>query len=225
MQKTAYDYNTAHKDDRLTDLKKKLRSRVHSAEKLLNTMTDEGLLGENVEKAVYIGRILQKLKEEVSLLKRPELLEARHKRVRTILAKAGLDEVANIIGGNIQLVAEFKQQPLIKTAQDFDLKGVLEDIRSELDAFNYGTHLDKFMQIKRRLEGAGYRSEANMVTEIVKKELSNLDGIHKKLVELYTSLSQIPSQGREKPEREMKRERPVEKEIEFPEEARTVPGL
>lgn len=239
MTKTAYDYDAAQKDDRLNELKKKLRSRVNSAEKLLNTMMDEGLLEGNEEKAVYLGRILQKLKEEVNLLKRPALIEARHKRVRNILHKAGLDEVANIIAESTHLVAEFNKRPLVKTA-DYDLKGILEDIRRELDAFNYGVHLDRFMKIKRQLEGAGRHSEASMIVDIIKKELTNVDGIHKKLVEVYSTLSSVPAEGRgqerlehkekpapkpEEPTDELGIEMPQEREIEFPEEARAVPGL
>lgn len=244
--KTAYDYNTAHKDERLNDLKKKLRSRCTSAEKLLNTMMDEGLLGNNEEKAVYIGRILQKLKEEVNMLKRPALIEARHKRVKTILRKAGFDELANIVADSVNIVSEFRKRPFVKIARsDFDLKGVLEDIRTELDAVNYGTHLERMMSIKAKLEGAGRHSEAGMVVDIIKKELSNLDGIHKKLVELYSSLSAVPrsNEPREKhqgPKPNQRQEKPVptesetdelgielpeEPNIEFPEEARTVPGM
>ena len=125
-----------------------------------------------------------------------------------------------------------------------ELRPYAEDIRKELDAFNYGVHLDRFMKIKRQLEGAGRHSEAGLIVDVIKKELSNLDGIHKKLVEIYSSLSTVPAEGkgqsrleredrpeprpqepRDEPTDELGIEMPQEKKIEFPEEARAVPGI
>jgi hypothetical protein len=215
MQKTAYDYNSASKEQELNEIKKKLRSRVNSAEKLLNKMLDEGLLGENEEKALYISRIIQKLKEEINTLRRPRLMEARHKRVSTIFRKAGLDEIAGIMSGSAQIVAAvFKEQPLVKVAQENgghgDLRKVMDLIKEELDTFNYGEHLEMFMRIKGELTAAGRHSEASMVVDIIKKELGNVDGIHKKLVEIYSSLGQVPRrQQPERPRQEPGKERPV----------------
>lgn len=218
MQKTAYDYSSANKEQELNDLKKKLRSRINSAEKLLNKMLDEGLLGENEEKALYIGRIIQKLKEEINTLRRPRLMEARHKRVSTIFRKAGLEELAGIMYGSAQIVADFSRQPLVKTAAEGDIQKAMGLIKEELDVFNYGEHLEKFMRIRGELLAAGRHSEAGMLVDIIKKELSNIDGIHKKLVELYSSLGQVPNNREHKREPEVPRQpRPAEPIVEGPE--------
>jgi len=195
MEKTAYDYNAANQEGQLNELKKKLRSRINSAERLLNKMIDEGLLAGNTEKALYISRILQKLKEEVNLLNRPQLIEARHNRASGIFRKAGLVEIADIMAGSSSIVSSFGKTPLTKTAAEEtsgDISSVMEMIKDELDAFNYGVHLDKMMKIRGHLLALGRNSEADIVLDIIKKELDDIDGIHKKLVEVYTSLGQVP---------------------------------
>lgn len=198
MQKVAYDFGATQKDEKLQELKKKLRSRVSSAERLLNKMMDEGLLGSNTEKALYISRILQKLKEEINLLQRPEMIQARNQRASKIIRKAGLIEIAEHLDENVILVANFDKIPLIKTAQQ-DVGSVLEAIKEELDLFNYGIHLRKMMAISSQLEDMGYHSESEMVVEIIKKELDGLDSIHKKLVDVYTAIGQIPRQRTQGP--------------------------
>jgi hypothetical protein len=200
MQKVAYDFGATQKEERLGDLKKKLRSRVSSAERLLNKMMDEGLLGGNTEKAIYIGRILQKLKEEINLLQRPQLIEARHKRATRTIRKAGLIEIAALLDENIQLIAGFDKVPFIKKAQFKEgIVPVLEAIKEELDIFNYGTHLRKLMSIASQLDEMGQHSESGMVIDIIKKELDGLDSIHKKLVDVYTAIGQIPRQRAPEP--------------------------
>jgi len=210
MKKTAYDYNAANKEEQLNELKKKLRSRISSAERLLNKMLDEGLLAGNNDKALYIGRILQKLKEEINLLHSPKLMEARHKRARGIFCKAGLVELADIMAGSASLIIS-GEKPLVRTAaeevQGEDLPSVMGMIKEELDAFNYGVHLDKLIQIRGHLIALGRNSEADVVLDVIKKELDDIDGIHKKLVEVYTSLGQVPR-------RKQRMTRPVEPQIQ-----------
>jgi hypothetical protein len=198
MQKTAYDYNSANQEEQLNELKKKLRSRVSSAERLLNRMLDEGLLAGNDDKALYIGRILQKLKEEINLLKRPQIMQARHQRAGNIFRKAGLVELADIMVGSISVIGSFGKKEMVKTAAEgADLSGAMEMIKDELDIFNYGVHLDKMMKIRGELLADGRNSEADTILEIIKKELDDIDGIHKKLVEIYTSLGQVPRQRKQ----------------------------
>jgi len=195
MEKTAYDYNAASQEGQLNELKKKLRSRVSSAERLLNKMIDEGLLAGSNDKALYIGRILQKLKEEVNLLSRPQLMEARHNRASGIFRKAGLVEIADIMVGSVSIIASFGKTPITKVASEEpkgDIASIMEMIKEELDAFNYGVHLDNMMKIRSHLTALGRNSEADIVLDIIKKELDDIDGIHKKLVEVYTSLGQVP---------------------------------
>jgi len=197
MQKVAYDYNVADKERQLDDLKKKLRSRINSAERILNKILDEGLLSGSDDKGLYIGRILQKLKEEVNMLKRPQLMEARHQRAGEIFRKAGLVELSSIMLGSVSVIRSFSDKKIIKTAQEGpSLNQALVLIKEEIDLFNYGIHLDKMMQIRNTLIGLNHNSEASMVVDIIKKDLDDLDGIHKKLVELYTTLSQIPMKAR-----------------------------
>lgn len=216
MKKIAYDYNSANKEQELNDLKKKLRSRINSAEKLLNRMLDEGLLGESEEKALYISRIIQKLKEEINTLRRPKLLEARHKRVSAIFRKAGIGELADIMSGSAKLAAASEQQPFVKTAaDDGDLSVAMNLIKEELDTFNYGEHLEKFMRIRSELTTAGRHSEAQQIVDIIKKELNNIDGIHKKLIEVYSSLGSVPQ--RRAPESRQEKRQPMEPEIQRPE--------
>lgn len=192
--KVAYDFQATQKEEQLSQLKKKLRGRINSAEKLLNKMLDEGLLAGTEEKAIYIGRILQKLKEEIGLLRRPELMQARSERAMRLIRKAGLDEVA------YQLTADITPDKLIKVAED-DLSSVLSNIKVEIDAFNYGVHLNRLMEIKAQLEKMGRHSEAGDILDIIKKDLNDIDGIHKSLVEVYTSLGQIPRQEQRREER------------------------
>lgn len=195
MNKVAYDFNASNKEEQLKDLKKKLRSRVNSAEKLLNKISDEGLLAGNEEKALYIGRILQKLKEEINLLSRPALIQGRLKRARRIAAESRLEEIADVIATGIVLVSEHCRGAFIKTAQEGNLNGVLDAIKQELDMVDYGYHLNKLMEIRGQLERAGRHSEAGMVVDVIKKELSELDGIHKKLLDVYTSIGRVRTQS------------------------------
>jgi hypothetical protein len=202
MEKTAYDYNAANQEGQLNELKKKLRSRINSAERLLNKMIDEGLLAGSNDKALYIGRILQKLKEEVNLLNRPQLMEARHNRANGIFRKAGLVEIADIMAGSVSIIASFGKTPLTKKAAEEEvasgnLGSIMEMIKEELDAFNYGVHLDNMMKIRGHLIALGRNSEADTILDIIKKELDDIDGIHKKLVEVYTSLGQVPRQRKQ----------------------------
>lgn len=194
IQKVAYDYTLADKERQLDQLKKKLRGRINAAERILNKMLDEGLLGGSDDKALYISRILQKLKEEINMLKRPQLMQARHHRAGEIFRKAGLIELSDIMLGSVAIINALNSKRLVKTAQESsnNLNQVLSIIKEELDIFNYGVHLDKMIQIRNMLIGLNYHSEADMVVDIIKKDLDDLDGIHKKLVELYTALSQIP---------------------------------
>lgn len=186
-EKVAYDFQSSRKEEDLRELKKKLRSRITSAEKLLTKMLDEGLLVGSEEKAIYISRILQKLKEEINLLRQPQLIQGRCTRVIRIARKAGLDEVAN----TLYITADTLDKTIIRVGEA-GLSQVLEAIKTELDAFNYGLHLNRLMDIKKQLESLGRHSEAGSILEIIKKELNGIDGIHKKLVDVYTSLSQIP---------------------------------
>lgn len=218
MQKTAYDYNSANKEQELNELKKKLRSRINSAEKLLNRMLDEGLLGENEEKALYISRIIQKLKEEINTLRRPKLMEARHNRAGRILRKAGLDELADIMAGSTKIIASFGKVPFVKTAAEGgDLEHATRLIKEELDAFNFGEHLEKFMAIRKELIAAGRHSEAGMVVAIIQKELNNVESLHKKLVELYSTLGSVPQRREEAPRQEAAPRQPQQPEIQSPE--------
>ncbi len=200
MTRTAYDFNATRKDDDLKELKKKLRSRVQSAERLLNQMVDEGLLAGAEDKALYIGRILQKLKEEVTLLQKPALIASRHRRWIRKIHSTGLTEVTRPLEQNIDTVASWGKSSLVKTAAE--LGGVLSAIKEEMDALNYGVHLSTLMGIKSQLEEVGRHSEAGTILDIIKKDLSGLDAVHKKLVEVYSVLAKAPTERRE-PRQEM----------------------
>lgn len=193
MVKVAYDFASGQKEERLLELKKKLRSRINSAEKLLTKIMDEDLL-EDPQKGIYISRILQKLKEEVSVLRQPQLITARHNRVRKILAKSGFSEGADILEESVQLIRASAEQPLIKVAQDGGISAIMGSLKGEIDTFNYGRHLSTLYQVAESLKQAGRHSEADKIVEVIKKDLSDLDKIHKKLVEVYTSLGSIPTE-------------------------------
>jgi hypothetical protein len=97
-----------------------------------------------------------------------------------------------------QRIMRGKNNRNIKTAAEgADLSGAMEMIKDELDIFNYGVHLDKMMKIRGELLADGRNSEADTILEIIKKELDDIDGIHKKLVEVYTSLGQVPRQRKQ----------------------------
>jgi len=195
MRKVAYDFQSGQGDDKLSTLKKKLRSRVNSAERLLNQIMDEGLLGDD-NKGLYIGRILQKLKEEISTLRRPELINARHNWAGKMLRKAGFIEGAEIVENSTKIVAEMQEKEsihfVVKTAQA-DVSNVMGLLKAEIDAFNYGKHLEALYQIATALREMGRHSEADDVIVIIKKDLANVDGVHKKLVDVFTRMGQIPT--------------------------------
>ena len=117
--------------------------------------------------------------------------------------------------GSVLLVTSFGNSKLVKTAAEDEassLTVVMESIKEELDIFNYGVHLDKLMQIRAQLTALGRHSEADMILGIIKKELDDVEGIHKKLVEVYTSLGQVPRM------RKPQVTKPVEPQMEMPRE-------
>lgn len=197
MQKVAYDFGSGQKDEQLKELKKKLRSRINSAERLLTNIMDEDLL-EDPSKGVYMGRILQKLKEEVSVMRRPQLMTARHNRAKKILTKAGFSEGVELLDQNIELI-EASQIPCMIKIADTDVSAIMTALKGEIDAFNYGKHLSSLYEIAQSLKNAGRHSEADQVITVIKKDLADIDSIHKKLVEVYTALGSIPSEPRRQP--------------------------
>jgi len=184
--KKAYDL-FGQQEEKLREIKNKIRSRINSIERLLTNLADEGLIDN--QKLLYIGRVLQKLKEEVNLLQHPRMLEACNKKAQHLLKKAGFMEGATMLECSLS-------QYIVKTAQDTKaqvLKLALQSIKQELDVFNYAYHLRKLMTIANQLDSIGRYAEASDVVEIIKKDLDGLDSIHKHLSEVYITLSKIPS--------------------------------
>lgn len=115
-------------EERLKQLRRKLRSRIDSADKVLQRIYEEGLLGEDpksAQKVEYLSNILQKLKNEILTLRRPELVVARFKRASILFKKAGIDESASILG-NIEV------KRVLKTAVFTELVPQLEKVRDIL---------------------------------------------------------------------------------------------
>ena len=116
-------------DDQLKQLRKKLRSRVESADKILQKIFEEGLLGvgkENTEKVEYLSNILQKLKNEILTLKRPALVVARCNRAAKIFRKAGIEEGASFLEEAMPTIT------ITRTAVLTDIVPQLELIRDHL---------------------------------------------------------------------------------------------
>jgi len=104
-------------DEKLKELRQKLRNRINSADKILQRIYDLGLLGTDdkaTQKVEYLSNILQKLKNEILTLKRPELIVARHNRVTKLFKKAEFFEVADFLQGSKEIVAEFRGKREIK---------------------------------------------------------------------------------------------------------------
>lgn len=192
--KVAYD-PFGNKEQRLTELKSKLRSRINSVERLLNTMADEELL--DPQQLLYIGRVLQKLKEEITMLRHPQMVEACCKKATVLLKKAGFTEGVELLNDDFRFAAPIKK--IAQVSQD-QIQPVIDALKHELDIFDYAKHLRTLMNIAHKLDDIGRHSEANEIINVIKKDLNGLDSIHKRLAEVYLAIGQIPVERKEVPQ-------------------------
>ena len=192
MKMASYD-PYGDKEQGLVDMKSKMRSRITSIERLFTTLLDEALIEK--EKALYIGRILQKLKEEINVLESPKLVAACQEKARTLLNKVGFVEASSLLS------VQYESRQLVRTAQTAveasTIQPIITKIKEEIDQFNYAEHLRKLMAVALELDKIGRHSEANDVIEVIKKDLDSVDAVHKKLSEVYLTLGQIPLQKKQ----------------------------
>jgi len=182
----------------LDDLKKKLRSRVRSIERLTDQLIDQQLLGpgeEGKQKGVYISRILQKLKEEIDLLRRPDLIDARHARTIALLQRCGYADIAARLQGSRRIIAQ--HSGLVKTAQAGETRHnnvdqAIQAVRAEINTLSYTRHLHNLYEILTFLDQQGRGSEVDAIAKVIRDDLPSLEGITKKLTDVFTALGRLP---------------------------------
>lgn len=184
------------KTTHLDELKKKLRSRIRSIERLTDQLVDQQLLGSGVEgkeKAVYISRILQKLREEVDLLDRPELIDGRHARAIKQLRRLGYTDAVTFLERSRSVIAQ--HSGITKTAQTAPSRGLdtaIRAIRQEINDLSYTKHLHTLYEVLTFLDERGRGSEVDIVAKVIRDELPGLENITKKLTDVFTALGRLP---------------------------------
>lgn len=205
MKKVAYDFTTRDKKSKFLELKNKLRSRIRSIEQLLNELADQGLLesdSTSQSKFTFLSRILQRLREEVNTLSSPLMLEARHQRMLKLLKQANIVEGVNILEDSIQLANSCVDRSLVKYAQQTSvssereqLQKVIDIVGLEIKELSYKIHLKRMYQALQILDNLGRSSDVDTVARVIKDDLPELDKTNKRLMEVFTHLSQIKAES------------------------------
>lgn len=192
LKKIAYDFSGT-KDDQLIELKRKLRSRVNSIEKLFNQVVDNQLIGTGAEsdkKVTYLSRILHKLKEEINTLHSPNLLEAVQTKAAKVFSDNGMVQIANMLDEGIRTVQGYGFPRTTKQGQQRDESNrVLDMLKTALQQTNYRTHLKRMYDIMVVLEKLGRTSDADLAARVIREDLDSLEKMNKRLTEIYTALS------------------------------------
>lgn len=183
-------------DETLKEMKRKLRSRIDSAEKILQKMHDEGILGsgaESIKKVEYLSNIMQKLKNEILTLRRTELVTARCDRVITMLRTAGIEESAEILEDAKVVFAS--RQMLIKTAAS-DISAILPQLEQIRDHLVKETGVLSFDRIKNLTKIIDFFDQHNLTyTDPLKKAINTLlkplESASNDLFEVISMLSKV----------------------------------
>lgn len=190
-------------DEALKEMKKKLRSRIDSAEKILQKMHDEGILGfgtETVKKVEYLSNIMQKLKNEILTLRRPELVTARCNRAIAILRTGGVDESAEILEEAKIVFANHHYQGLVKVAAS-DIGPILPQLEQIRDHLVKETGVLSFDRVKNLTKIIDFFDQHNLTyTDPLKKAINTLlkplESASNDLFEVISMLSKVIEKNR-----------------------------
>lgn len=204
-------------DETLKEMKKKLRSRIDSAERILQKMHDEGILGsgaETIKKVEYLSNIMQKLKNEILALRRPELVTARCNRVITMLRTAGIEESAEILEEGKAIFAG-RHQMLIKTAAS-DISSILPQLEQIRDHLVKETGVLSFDRIKNLTKIIDFFDQHNLTyTDPLKKAINTLlkplESASNDLFEVISMLSKVIEKHRVATQMAPKPQVPIQK--------------
>lgn len=192
MKKTAFK-RTLFKDrvQQFTQKKKRLRSRINLVQKSLNDLIDSGLIQQQDSNKIY--KIISMLGFEAMKIQTPKVAAARVMRSAKLLQKAGFSEGSQLLK---EAANEFLYDPvkIVKTAQPNEQEAVdlLRKIKREMDILSYSKHLDALFNIKKDLEKMQRVGDAEAIEKIIRDDLSVLEKLNKKLIEVYTNLSRVP---------------------------------
>lgn len=203
-------------DETLKEMKRKLRSRIDSAEKILQKMHDEGILGsgaETIKKVEFLSNIMQKLKNEILTLRRPELVTARCDRVITMLRTAGIDESAEILEEAKTVFAN--RQMFIKTAAS-DVASILPQLEQIRDHLVKETGVLSFDRVKNLTKIIDFFDQHNLTyTDPLKKAINTLlkplESASNDLFEVISMLSKVIEKNRVATQMAPKPQVPVQK--------------
>lgn len=184
-------------DEKLKDLRQKLRNRVNSADKILQKIFDMGLLGGDekaTQKVEYLSNILQKLKNEILTLKRPELVVARHNRVTKLFRKAGEFEAADILQGSNRVIAEFQNRRRIE-AQALSPE-LIAQVEKAKNVLIKESAILSFDRIKNLIKVIDFLDKHNLsYTDPLKKAINTLlkplDSSSNDIYEVISSLNKL----------------------------------
>ena len=203
-------------DETLKEMKRKLRSRIDSAEKILQKMHDEGILGsgaETIKKVEFLSNIMQKLKNEILTLRRPELVTARCDRVITMLRTAGIDESAEILEEAKTVFAS--RQMFVKTAAS-DIAPILPQLEQIRDHLVKETGVLSFDRVKNLTKIIDFFDQHDLTyTDPLKKAINTLlkplESASNDLFEVISMLSKVIEKHRVANQMTSKPQVPVQK--------------
>lgn len=191
MKKTAYSDFVAQ--DRVQQFQKKrqrLMNRINLVRKALHDFINSGLIAQKDSSQLY--KIISMLEFEAMKIETPKIAAARVRRAGSKLEKLGFTEGKQML---VYAADELLNKPIVKVAAGADSKDaveILQKIKQEMDLLSYSKHLDKLYNIKKRLEEIGRSTDSEAIEKIIRDDLSSLEKLNKKLVEVYTSLSKVP---------------------------------
>ncbi len=141
-----------------------------------------------------IGGILNALNTVCTLL---STLRTKELTAAVLMRTAGfISGISPQIGDRYKEVVGSRSE-LIRIARSAEVSTVANEIKKEMDAFNYGTHLRRMYSIYDKLSRLGLNSSMNDMEAIIQKSLGDITGLYKKLSEVYVTLMELPEQVNE----------------------------
>jgi hypothetical protein len=195
IQKFAYA-DTLGQDrlSQFTTKRKKLLNRISLVRKALHELMNSGLIDQQASNKIY--KIISMLEMEAMQVQAPKIAMARVKRASKQFDSLGFIEGSSIL--NLAIADLQDNTTLMKVANEEsrgsqqEAVSLLRDLKKEMDLLNYGRHLDALYDIMKKLKKMGRSSDAEAVEKVIRDDLSSLEKLNKKLVDVYTSLSKVP---------------------------------
>lgn len=195
IQKFAYA-DTLGQDrlSQFTTKRKKLLNRISLVRKALHELMNSGLIDQQASNKIY--KIISMLEMEAMQVQAPKIAMARVKRASKQFDSLGFIEGSNILN---LAIADLQDNVALTKVANEESRGsqqeavsLLRDLKKEMDLLNYGRHLDALYDIMKKLKKMGRSSDAEAVEKVIRDDLSSLEKLNKKLVDVYTSLSKVP---------------------------------